>query len=154
MLRSGIEVVFRCHIAIIIEESERKTLPKKKKPTHLPFEGREPCGRFAKITHDMMRSPAWQDLTLRQRGLYLHLKSKFTMKRTRGIIEKSNINDISFPKSEWLPKLYSSYRSFNTDMRKLMDNGFIQIVSRGGFERKCNIYGFTKDWVHFEPTKP
>ncbi len=120
------------------------------KKMHQPFEGRNPNGKFTKITADMMTSSAWRDLTLRQRGLYQHLKAKYTQKTIHGIVD-SNIDDISLPRSEWLPNLYTGYRTFEKDMTKLMENGFIRAIRRGGCERKCNIYGFTDDWTKWKP---
>jgi len=117
---------------------------------HQPFEGRDLKGQFTKITRDMMNSPAWHNLSLRQRGLYQHLKSKYVQRTIHGIVT-SNKDDISLPRSEWLPELYTNYRSFETDMAKLMDNGFIIAIRRGGCERKCNIYGFSDDWTEWKP---
>ena len=126
-------------------------MPKQKKRTHQPFEGSNPLGRFAKITHDMMQSAVWQDLSLRQQGLYLHLKAKYRQKVLHGNIESDNRNDISLPKSEWYPNLYSDYRTFSKDIRKLEDNGFIHTVRYGKAMHQCNIYGFSDLWKKWKP---
>lgn len=123
------------------------------KPIHQPFEGVNPRGRFAKIAHDMMSSFAWKDLSLRQRGLYLHLKAKYSQKKMHGNIERDNRYDISLPKSEWYTELYSDYRTFSKDIRKLEDNGFIQTIRYGKATHQCNIYGFSDLWKKWKPPK-
>lgn len=126
-------------------------MPKSKKPTHQPFEGSDPHGQFAKITHNMMTSPAWLDLNLRQQGLYLHLKAKYRQKKINSNIESDNRNDISLPKSEWSPRLYGDYRTFSKDIRKLEENGFIQTLRYGKATHQCNIYGFSDFWKKWKP---
>lgn len=122
-----------------------------KKATHQSFEGSDARGQFTKITRDMMQSRAWKDLSLRQRGLYLHLKSKYTQKVTHGIVESSNRDNISLPYSEWYPALYGDYRTFNADIHKLEDHGFIRYVRYGKALHQCNLYGFTGDWSEWTP---
>ena len=41
-------------------------LAKGKRVGHQQFEGASAFGTFVKITHEMMRSPAWLDLNMRQ----------------------------------------------------------------------------------------
>ena len=123
------------------------------KPMHQPFEGRNPQGQFTKITKDMMDSPAWRDLSLRQRGLYLHLKSKYRQKTLHGNLESSNRDNLSLPYSEWYQELYGDYRTFSKDMRKLEDNGFIRTVRYGKATHECNLYELTGDWSKWEPPK-
>ena len=126
---------------------------KKLKPIHQNFEGSSPRGRFTKITHDMMQSAAWQNLNLRQRGLYLHLKSKYFQKIVHGNIENSNCDNISLPKTEWYPNLYGDYRTFAADMQKLDDNGFIRTVRYGKTTHQCNLYGLISEWQEWKPSK-
>lgn len=129
-------------------------MPRTKKAVHRPFEGRDPRGQFTKITRDMMNSPAWNDLSLRQQGLYLHLKAKYTQKVTHGVLESSNRDNISLPYSEWHPTLYANYRSFASDIRKLEENGFIRTIFYGKATHRCNVYGFTDEWIAWEPQPP
>jgi len=129
-------------------------VPRAKKTIHQPFEGRDPRGQFTKITRDMMQSRAWKDLSLRQQGLYLHLKAKYTQKSTHGIVESTNRDNISFPKAEWFPALYGDYRTFAADIQKLEDNGFICTTRYGKALHQCNLYGFTDDWSTWVPPPP
>ncbi|MEA4998907.1 MAG: hypothetical protein VB087_05890 [Candidatus Limiplasma sp.] len=127
-------------------------MPKTKRATHQAFEGYSERGQFTKICRDMMQSKAWQVLNLRQQGLYLLLKSKYTQKVTHGIIEKTNRDNISFPKSEWT-EYYGDYRTFSHDMELLVNLGFIRIVERGKCTRTPNIYGFTTGWKEYPNVK-
>lgn len=128
------------------------TKKRQQKPSHQPFEGRDPHGQFYKITFDMQKSGAWQSLSLRQRGLYGELKSKYRQKVEREQLVNSNIDDISIPESEWR-KLYGNYRTFKADMDALIERGFIRVVARGKYTRTPNIYGFTADWQDYGKLK-
>lgn len=129
-------------------------MPRAKKTIHQPFEGRDPRGQFTKITRSMMQSSAWKDLSLRQQGLYLHLKAKYTQKVTHGIVESTNRDNISLPKTEWFPTLYGDYRTFSADMQRLEDNGFIRTIRYGKAMHQCNLYGFTDEWSSWAPPPP
>jgi len=126
-------------------------MPRAKKAIHQPFEGSNPRGQFTKITLEMQNSKAWNDLNLRQRALYQHLKSKYRQTVVNGIVTKSNRDDISLPYSEWYPKLYGDYRTFSADIHKLEDHGFIRYTRYGKATHQCNLYGFTDDWIDWIP---
>lgn len=116
-----------------------------KKPTrkfHEDFESFSDQGRFAKITFDMMQTKAWKELTLRQVGLYLTFKGKFTKNARAGTDTR---NDISFPKSEW-SLIYGTPSSYYQDIDKLIALGFIRVVLYQGYLRKPTIYGFSTMW--------
>ena len=49
----------------------------------------------------MMESTAWNALDLRQRGLYLQLKAKYTQKVLNGNIISDNAKNISIPTRNW-----------------------------------------------------
>lgn len=102
------------------------------------------------ITQDMMNSPAWQSLSLRQRGLYLELKSKYTRHVVDGQLIDSNRDNISLPMSEWR-ELYGHYTTFRADMETLYDRGFIVLMRSGKATRTCNLYGFSANWQTWKP---
>ena len=83
-------------------------------------------------------------LSLRQRGLYLELKRKFTKKKN----QDTNADDISMAYSEY-SKLYGDKRTFWNDIDKLIDNGFMKVIEHGRFTRTPNIYGFSSRWQQF-----
>ena len=119
---------------------------------HEPFESKTEQGKFTKVCDDMMRSPAWNNLLLRQQGLYLHIKSKYTQKRSSGYIISDNVKDISLPKKE-AATLYGDMRTFRLDMNKLMENGFIVLIQSGWNTRTANIYGFSDGWKRIQSSK-
>jgi hypothetical protein len=120
---------------------------------HQRFEGSKQDGPFVKVTREMMASAAWRDLNLRQRGLYLTIKAKYTQKVIHGTVEHSNRDNISFTKREGLED-YGDYRTFQHDMQTLITHGFIRLIESGYRLRTCNIYGLTDAWVAWRPEKP
>jgi len=117
----------------------------KKKYKHRPFESKTDQGKYTKICNDMMTSPAWEALNLRQQGLYLRLKSKYTQKISNGVMCWDNSEDISLPKSEW-EAIYGDGRTFRADRDKLIECGFIHLVHSGKYSKEANIYGFSDEW--------
>jgi hypothetical protein len=126
---------------------------RKKRYKHQPFESRTEQGKFTKICNDMMESPAWESLNLRQRALYLELKSKFNVNKSSGMVISENSQNISMPKSEW-SLLYGDYRTFKADMDWLIELGFVKLVQSGKTTRTCNIYGLIGDWKTITAVKP
>ena len=124
-------------------------MAKKLKIGHRDFESNTERGRFTKICIDMMQSDAWQELSLRQRALYLEFKSKFTQKAMNGRIISDNASNISLPKSEAI-KLYGDLRTFRADRKILIDKGFIKIILNGKNTRSANIYGFSDEWKKYK----
>jgi hypothetical protein len=101
-------------------------MSRKKKKLFYSFESNYENGAFTKISNDMIKSKAWKMLSLRQQGLYLHLKSKFTKYKN----QDTNVNDISIPKKEALT-LYGDLKTFRKDIDNLIEYGFIrQVASR------------------------
>lgn len=123
-------------------------MAKRPKYKHQPFESATEHGKFTKVCDDMMQSPAWADLSLRQRGLYLELKRKYTQKQSAGVVISDNADDISLPKSEALT-MYGTVRSFRDDMDALIAHGFMRLVQSGFNTRTVSIYGFSDRWKKF-----
>lgn len=96
----------------------------------------------------MIESTAWKSLELRQQGLYLHLKSKYTQKVSNGNIISDNAENITIPKSE-AAGLYGNLTTFRKDMDKLIECGFIKIIQYGWNTRTVNIYGFSDRWKEY-----
>lgn len=120
----------------------------RKHKLHQPFESSTPNGRFAKICHDMMASPAWAALNLRQRGFYLEFKRKYTQKMSNGHLVSCNQNDISFTTNEG-KTLYGDLRTFRSDMDALIEVGLLDLIASGWNTRSPNIYGFSDRWKHY-----
>lgn len=134
-------------------------MPKKKnKSTHQQFESNTTHGRFTKICNDMIDSPAFNNLSLRQQGLYLQFKKKYMQKVLDGVVVQSNVNNISFTYKE-AKQIYGDMRTFRDDIEALIDNGFIKLIAQGGKsnyysgEKSCfssNIYGFSSEWKNIK----
>ena len=120
-----------------------------KPPINYPFESNNLRYDFTKICRDMQKSKAWNDLSLRQQGLYLHLKSKFTV-NTKTL--ETNQDNISIPTSEAI-KLYGDLRTFRKDLDALIEHGFIYQKESGFNTRTANIYAFSSKWKDFGTDK-
>ena len=121
-------------------------MPKRKPPTHEPFESMDIHGRFAKICHSMLNSLAWKSLEPSQMGLYVVLKQKYTKTKSGD----DNRRNITFPYSEYSKvKTYTNQRVFWRDLDALIEAGFIQVVSSGKVTRTPTIYGFSDGWKKY-----
>ncbi len=123
-------------------------MARKNKKLFYAFESLHENGAFTKISNDMIKSKAWKNLSLRQQGLYLHLKTKFTKYKN----QDTNVNDISIPKSE-ASTLYGDLSTFRKDIDVLIDTGFIRQIKSGWNTRTSNIYGFSDKWKLFGTDK-
>lgn len=101
-------------------------------------------GKFAKICGTMTSSMAWKKLSMRQKGLYLSLKIKYT-KKSDG---SDNSNDISIIEAEFKDD-YKSKNTLMKDVDALIDYGFIKLIRNGKYARKPNIYGFSDKWKKY-----
>ena len=119
-------------------------MARKSKKLFYSFESLHENGAFTKISNDMIKSKAWKKLSLRQQGLYLHLKTKFTKYKN----QDTNVDDISIPKSE-ASTLYGDLKTFRKDIDVLIDTGFIRQIKSGWNTRTENIYGFSDKWKLF-----
>ena len=120
-------------------------MPKKSQPFNYSFEStRTTGGKFTKIHQDMNNSKAWQEISLRQRGLYLEFKNKFTKYKNGD----TNENNISFPRSEYM-QLYGNERTFRKDIDELISKGFIKVVTSGWTTRQPSIYGLSNLWQKY-----
>lgn len=122
---------------------------KNKPPNNYPFESDNSRYDFTKICRDMQKSKAWKDLSFRQHGLYLYLKSKFTV-NTKTL--ETNQDNISMPKSEAIEK-YGDLRTFRKDIDTLIEHGFIYQKVAGFNTRTANIYAFSDKWKDFGTDK-
>lgn len=116
-----------------------------KPPTNYDFESNNQRYDFTKICRDMQKSNAWKQLNLRQQGLYLYLKSKFTVNSKT---LDNNRNDISIPTKE-AKKLYGDLRTFRKDIDILIDTGFIKQIISGVPTMSVSIYGFSDKWKYY-----
>lgn len=109
-----------------------------KKPNYQAFESRTSRSKFARISRDMINSPAWQSLDIYAQVLYLHLKMRYIPGKER---------EIRFPYQEGL-KLMSN-RTFIRSIDKLIEAGLIDLVEHRPFGAAYNIYGLSARWHHY-----
>jgi len=100
------------------------------------FEGRKANDRHIRITMDMMKSNAWKNLKPTSIVLYLAIKLRYDGK---------NQDEIQFPYSE-AEKLGLSIGTIKTAFNELSENGFIETVSCGKFNRTANVYKLSSEW--------
>lgn len=118
---------------------------KLKFPTNFDFESTNQRYDFTKICKDMQRSPAWKSLNLRQRGLYLELKFKFTANPKT---LSTNADNISFTTTE-AKEVYGDLRTFRGDVDALINAGLIKQIISGVPTMSANIYGFSDKWKDY-----
>ena len=115
------------------------------------FEAFNPKCEYISLAHDLMNSPAFESLSLRQRGLFLELKRRYRRKREHGVTVKSNRDCIHFPQND-IEKLYGNYNTFKKDLDALVEKGFIRVHSKKNL-RQMNDYELIGDWKTW-PQKP
>lgn len=118
---------------------------KLKFPTNFDFESTNQRYDFTKICKDMQKSPAWKSLNLRQRGLYLELKFKFTANPKT---LSTNADNISFTTTE-AKEVYGDLRTFRGDVDALINAGLIKQIISGVPTMSANIYGFSDKWKDY-----
>lgn len=92
---------------------------------------------FVKLPKDMLESPAWMDLSLRARDLFVRLDKKYNGK---------NNGDLSMPLSELKrDNELSSPTSLRKALDELWSHGFIRQTREGSFgsTRVCNLWALT-----------
>lgn len=135
-------------------ESDRSILPRKK-------DGSLAKDNSANIYNSMLLSKAWHNLSAKQKELYLCCKAQYYGEQkkkselmTEDEIENGVNADLSkrftMNKSKWC-EIYGLYtentqRYFYSDMKALVQNGFIIVVENGRYMRTKNIYEFSEAW--------
>ena len=108
----------------------------------MPFFGQKIETPFTAIPDRIMRSKEWGELRPATQSVYLHLKSRWMEKNSRGRYNTS-VKELKF-----------SYRNMNSKMckeafygaiKELVENGFIGIVKQGKFNNKSAVYSLLKE---------
>ena len=84
-------------------------------------------GRFARIMHFMMETPAWRTLPVYERALYLELAK---------IYDGSNNGRIGLGCRRAAELCNMSVNKANTCFQTLVERGFIEVAAASGFNRK------------------
>lgn len=112
----------------------------------------------ANINYSLLTSPAFKDLSARQRMLYVCAKSEFYGARSR---PKNDFTDNEEFKKDGAGMFYLNHRlvtdvyglypktnrrDFYKDIEALIDHGFIQLVSSGRVNKQRSIYQYSAAW--------
>lgn len=112
----------------------------------------------ANLNFSLLTSPAFKDLTARQRMLYVCAKSEFFGARSR---PKNDFADDDFKKDgaglmfylnhRLVTDVYGLYpktnrRDFYKDIEALVSHGFISRVSNGRVNKQRSIYQYSAAW--------
>ena len=95
-------------------------------------------GNFAVIELNLANSEAFKSLNIHTKWLYMEFKFRFY---------GDNRYHIIFPYREAIKIM--SINTFIKCRNKLIENGLIDIVKRGGFYKQPAIYGLSERWKHF-----
>jgi len=95
-------------------------------------------GSFTVIEHRLVNSEAFKSLNANTKWLYMEFKLRF---------HGDNRKHIIFTYREGIEILNN--RTFIKCRSKLIENGLIDIIKRGGFYHQPNIYGLSDRWKKF-----
>jgi len=95
-------------------------------------------GNWSYIEHNILNSEAWKGLKIHTKWLYFEFKIRWHTDNTRNII---------LTKEEAIKIM--AYNTFISCRNKLIERGFIDIVERGGLEKRPVIYGLSDRWKKY-----
>lgn len=95
-------------------------------------------GSFSVIEHKIADSEAFKNLRANTKWLYMEFKLRF---------KSDNRYHIIFPYRE--AEKTMAINTFIKCRNKLIENGLIDIIKRGGLERQPMIYGLSDRWKKF-----
>ena len=95
-------------------------------------------GSYSVIEHNITNSEAWKDINIHARYLYFEFKLRY---------HGDNRYNIIFPYREAIKIM--NVRTFIKCRNKLIENGLIDVVKRGGFYNQPAIYGLSDRWKQF-----
>lgn len=95
-------------------------------------------GQFAGIEFNLMESEAFKNLNIHTKWLYIEFKHKFYGDNKKHIIltYKEAIK-------------FMSINTFIKSRNKLIERGFIDVIKRGGLERKPMVYSLSDKWKEY-----
>ena len=95
-------------------------------------------GNFAVIELNLANSEAFKSLSINTKWLYMEFKLRFF---------GDNKHHIIFTYQEAIKIM--NIRTFRKCRNKLIENGFIDIIKRGGFYKQPAIYGLSDRWKQY-----
>ena len=99
--------------------------------------------QFFSVYKSMMDSPAWKELTNRQKVLYLYMKTQVKPKDSRG--------EFFFNQALYINVLglYTNTTSFCTDKDALIEKGFIDCIDGGSVTKTKAVYRMSDRWIKY-----
>lgn len=95
-------------------------------------------GSFTGIEHNLINSEAFKNLNVYTKWLYFEFKLRFY---------GDNAKHIIFTYQE--ANKVMSINTFIKSRNKLIENGLIDIIKRGGLERQPMVYGLSDRWKQY-----
>lgn len=95
-------------------------------------------GSFTGIEHNLINSEAFKNLSVYTKWLYFEFKLRY---------HGDNKYKIIFPYREAIKIMHKN--TFIKCKDKLIENGLIDIIKRGGFHKQVTIYGLSERWRRF-----
>ena len=90
-------------------------------------------GRFVPLTHELIDSPAWGDLSGNDRSMFIDF-----MRQRNGF----NDRNLTLPYSKMRTASATSARS----LKKLITVGLLDVIKQGGLFRSYTVYGISNRW--------
>ncbi len=113
--------------------SRKESEMNKKKKDRKKFDG-----QFTGIEHKILKSEAWEGLTVYDKWLYFEFKYRFYGDNNHSIIFTSKEAEEIMSKS-----------TFVKSRNQLIERGLIDVIKRGGLEKQPTIYGLSDRWRKF-----
>lgn len=110
-------------------------------------------GRMTAIYFDMIDSKAWSELTGNDIKLYINMLRKYTATYNRGVLEKSNRDNIEMHREQYTK--FMTKPTFEACIDHLIELGFVKVIEykyQSG-SRTVLIYGFNDMWRHYGSNK-
>ena len=95
-------------------------------------------GSYSVIEHNLANSEAFKNLNANTKWLYMEFKLRF---------HGDNRKNIIFTYQEAIKIMHQD--TFTKCRNKLIENGLIDVIKRGGFYRQPTIYGLSDRWKKF-----
>lgn len=111
----------------------------------------------ANIYMSMLLSPAWQDLSSKQKELYLCCKAQYYGQSGKRAVDNTDNTKFYLNKALWcgVYKVYSNsnQNSFYKDIGVLIEHGFIKRLESGKITRTKNRYQYSNKWIDWKEQK-
>lgn len=122
-------------------------------------DGKKQTDTTTNICYSMLTSPAFKDLTAKQRMLYIYAKTQFYGARSRPKDDYKDIEEYQkdggrkyfYLNHKMITEVFALYpksntRDLYTDIQVLIEHGFIEQVSNGRINQKRSIYTYSTKW--------